>query len=80
MSGTVTDSTSGTGLAGVTMTLSGASTSTTTTDSSGDYSFGLANGSYVVTPSLTGYTFTPTDLPETISGADVTAVDFTASP
>ena len=39
----------GEALAGVTVTLSGTSSSTTTTDASGDYSFsGLDNGSYTI--------------------------------
>ncbi len=51
---------SGMGLSGVTVALSGASTATTTTDSSGNYSFvSLASGTYTVTPSRSGYTFTP---------------------
>jgi hypothetical protein len=57
----------------VTMTLSGASTGTTTTGVGGVYTFtGLSNGSYTVTPSKTSYTFTPTSLPVTVSGANVT--------
>ncbi|HKP73776.1 MAG TPA: carboxypeptidase regulatory-like domain-containing protein, partial [Pyrinomonadaceae bacterium] len=49
------------GLAGVTVTLTGSQSATTTTDANGNYSFsGLnANGSYTVTPSLTNYTFNP---------------------
>ena len=78
ISGTVTYG--GSGLAGVTITLSGDDTGTTTTSSDGTYSLtGLSNGTYKVTPSLSGYTFSPTSLTETISGANVTAVDFTAS-
>jgi hypothetical protein len=52
---------SGNGFGGVTIALSGASTATTTTSSSGNYSFaGLASGTYTVTPSRGGYAFTPT--------------------
>jgi hypothetical protein len=77
ISGTVTYN--GTGLSGVTMTLSGSSTATKTTDSSGIYSFtGLSNGSYTVTPSLSEYTFTPANRSVTISGVNQTA-NFTAS-
>ena len=48
-------------LSGVLVSLSGAQTLSTTTDSSGNYSFpGLAlNAGYTVTPTLQGYTFTP---------------------
>ena len=59
ISGTVSINGGGT-LAGVTVTLSGASTGTATTDASGNYTLsGLANGSYTISPSLTGYTFSP---------------------
>jgi hypothetical protein len=65
---------------GVTMTLSGAGTGTTTTNSSGTYSFsGLANGTYTVTPSLSGYTFTPSSQSVTISGANRTGINFTST-
>ena len=65
---------------GVTITLSGASAATTTTDSSGNYTFAnLANGDYTITPSKAGYTFTPANYSVTISGADVTGKNFTAT-
>jgi len=71
---------SGSGLTGVTITLSGDSADSTTTDSSGNYSFtGLSNGTYTVTPSKSGYTFTPSSRAATISGANQTGVNFTAS-
>jgi len=77
IAGTVTSS--GTGMSGVTVSLSGASTATATTDSSGNYSFpGLANGSYTITPSMTGYTLTPASSSQTVNGANITAVNFTA--
>jgi subtilase family serine protease len=67
-------------LAGVTMTLTGAASATTTTDSNGNYTFtGLANGNYTVTPSLSGYVFTPTSRNVTVSGANVTGQNFTAT-
>ena len=65
------------GGAGVTVTLSGATNATTTTDGFGNYSFrGLANGGYVVTPSKSGYTFRPTSRFVTINGVNVTDVNF----
>ena len=74
ISGTIT------GAASVTVTLSGASSATATTDASGNYSFtGLANGSYTVTPSKTGYAFNPVSSAVTVSGANVTAQNFTAT-
>jgi hypothetical protein len=49
------------------------------TDSNGAYTFSyLSNGSYIVTPSLSGYTFTPTTQVVKISGATVTDIDFTS--
>ncbi len=66
--------TGGVGLSGVTMTLSGTASQTATTGASGYYAFmNLGNGSYTVTPSKTGYTFTPTSQPVTLSGASATA-------
>jgi len=64
--------------AGVTLTLTGAGTGSTTTDSNGAYRFAaLPNGSYNVVPSLAGSRFAPVSTAVTISGADVTAVSFT---
>ena len=78
MSGTVSPAANGTG---TTLTLSGASGGTTTADASGNFTFaGLANGSYTVTPSKTGFTFSPASQPVTVSGANVTGVNFTATP
>ncbi len=48
-----------------------------TADASGNYSFtGLANGSYTVTPSNTGFTYAPASQPVTVSNANVTALNF----
>jgi hypothetical protein len=62
ISGQVVLSGTTTGLSGVNVALSGGTGASTTTDGSGSYAFsGLASGgNYTVTPSLTGYTFTPT--------------------
>lgn len=69
-----------TGASSVTMTLSGASTATTQTDSGGSYTFtNLDFGDYVVTPTKTGYTFTPANHPVTIEGLDHTGINFTAN-
>ncbi len=76
ISGTV----SGDVLQDVTITLSGATSLTTTTDASGNYSFtGLLNGSYNVSPSLTEYNFNPLSTNVTINETNVTNVNFTAS-
>jgi hypothetical protein len=76
ISGTISPVTGG---AGATVTLSGASSATTVTDANGNYTFaGLASGSYTVTPTESGYSFTPASKPVTVSGANQTAVNFTA--
>ena len=76
ISGTI----SGSGGNGATVSLSGAATASTTADSSGSYSFsGLANGSYTVTPSHSGFTFSPVSQNATLSAANVTVPAFTAT-
>jgi Carboxypeptidase regulatory-like domain len=78
LSGTISPTTGG---AGATVTLSGAVSATAAANSSGIYTFsGLINGNYTVTPSHTGYSFTPVSLSKTVSGANVTGVNFTAVP
>src|SRR5438045_2746171 len=68
------------GGSGATVTLSGTGSATSTANSSGAYSFtGLANGSYTVTPSHSGYTFSPASQNATVNGADVTGLNFTAT-
>jgi hypothetical protein len=69
------------GGSGATVTLSGAASATATSDAAGNYSFsGLANGTYTVTPSHTGYTFNPISKTATVSGASVAGINFTATP
>ena len=76
ISGTITEG--GSPLAGVTVTLTGDSSDSTTTDASGNYSFNVDHGSnYTVTPTLSGYTFAPLSSSGVLE-ADVTH-DFTAS-
>ena len=76
ISGTVT----GDVKSGVAIYLSGASISSTTTDADGNYSFrGRANGTYTVIPVLAGYTFSPVSAAFTVSGANVTGKNFTAT-
>jgi hypothetical protein len=77
ISGTVTPTT---GASGATVTLSGAASATATANSSGAYSFtGLAAGTYAVTPSNKGFTFNPTTQAATITTANVSGVNFTAT-
>ena len=77
---TISGTVSGSGASGVTLSLSGTASATTTTGASGSYSFGnLANGSYTVTPSLVGHTFSPASIAVSVNGADAAGKDFTAS-
>ncbi len=79
ISGTVTTS-GGSALSGVTMIISGAATGSTTTDNNGNYSFtGLANGTYTVTPSPNGYTFSSTSITVTISNGNISGQNFTGT-
>ncbi|MCL4468119.1 MAG: carboxypeptidase-like regulatory domain-containing protein [Deltaproteobacteria bacterium] len=79
---------------GATITLSGTGISTATTTRvypesvhqqgipavGGFYGIaGLDNGSYTITPSLAGYTFTPVSVTVTIDGADISEVNFTST-
>ena len=76
ISGSITPASLG---AGAMVALGGASSATTTADSNGNYSFtGLANGSYTVTPTKSGVSFSPTNQPVTINGANRGAINFTA--
>jgi hypothetical protein len=63
------------------MTLTGTSSASTTTDSSGIYQFSnLAVGSYTITPSKAGYTFDPSSiLSISVTNANVTGQNFTAT-
>lgn len=76
--GTATYSISGSaGTSGATLTAGSASA---TSDASNNYTItGLANGTYTVTPAKSGCTFSPTSLSVTISGANVTGKNFTAT-
>jgi hypothetical protein len=66
-----------TGLSGVTLTLSGNASKTTISGEDGTFKFtGLSDGSYQVTPTLARYTFSPQLREVTLSGADVTGLDF----
>ena len=77
ISGVLSPSAGGGG--GATVALNGTATATTTADANGNYSFAsLATGSYTVTPSKSGYTFSPASQPVTINAADVSGINFTA--
>jgi hypothetical protein len=78
LSGTITSGANG--LSGVTVDLTGAAVASTTTDAQGKYSFaGLLDGSYTVTPSKSGYSFTPSSIDKLVQGTNVTGVDFVGS-
>lgn len=75
ISGTISPTAGG---SGATVALSGAASATATANSSGAYTFtGLANGTYTITPSHTGYTFSPASQNATVNGSNVTGVNFT---
>ena len=77
ISGTVTPIAGG---SGTTVMLTGATSATQSADSSGNYTFtGLASGAYTVTPNHAGYTFSPSSLPATINGANVSGINFAAT-
>jgi len=69
-----------TSVAGATVTLSGAANATTTSAADGTYSFSsLSAGSYTVTPTLAGYTFTPPSQTVTVTNQNATVPAFTAT-
>ena len=77
LSGTISPASAGSGAAVV---LTGPVGATATANSSGNYSFpGLTNGTYSVTPTKSGFTFTPATQTATINGANLSGVNFTGS-
>lgn len=78
-SGTIT--LGGSPLAGVTVTVSGDTSGSTTTDGSGNWSIGnlAAGGNFTFTPTLAGYNFTPLYTAVSSIAANATGVSFTAS-
>ena len=67
------------GFGGVTVTLSGSQTATTTTDSNGNYAFNnlTPGGNYSITPSKSGFTFTPV-LQQVVNLSGNQEIDFNA--
>jgi hypothetical protein len=68
------------GVAGATVTYAGTTSGSVVADGSGNYSIsGLPNlWTGTVTPSKTGYTFSPANSSQTINSGDNTGVNFTA--
>jgi hypothetical protein len=78
ISGTVTFA--GAPLPGVTVTLAGVTGAETTTDAAGRYGLtGFSDGSYTVTPSLSGFVFSPANKVVSIAGASAAGQDFSAA-
>ncbi len=69
------------GVAGATVSWTGASSGSVTADGSGNYNTGevLLDGNYTITPSLATYTFSPVNSAQTIAGADISGVNFVAT-
>ncbi len=68
------------GVAGALISYSGTASGSVVAGSGGAYTItGLPAGSYTITPSLYGYTFSPTSQNETISTENITGVNFTAT-
>jgi hypothetical protein len=68
--------------AGVVVTLDGGAKppTTATTNAAGAYSFpGVSNGSYKVTPSKSGFAFTPTSQSVSVNGANAVAPSFSSA-
>ena len=70
----------GAGAQNVVLTLSGTNTGTAVTDANGSYRFaGLVPGSYTVTPSLAGFTFSPANVAVVaLGGESIVLTGFTA--
>lgn len=76
VSGTVTNS-SGVGIGGVSV---GAGSVSAVTGSNGSYTLtNLANGNYTITPTLSGYSFSPTSRSVAVDGANVSGQNFTGT-
>jgi len=78
---TVSGAITGTGSETVTLTQGTTTVATTTADTSGNYSFAsIANGTYTVTPTKSGFSFDPANQNVTVNGSNVTVPGFTATP
>lgn len=67
------------GIANITLTRTN-STTTATTNVTGNYTFtNVVPGSYTVTPTSIGFTYSPSSRTFTVAGSNVTGIDFTAT-
>ena len=65
---------------GVMIELSGDATGEILTGATGNFAFlQVENGTYTLTPVLTGYAFTPSSTIVTVNGADVVGLDFSST-
>jgi hypothetical protein len=81
ISGRVSTST-GAGVSGITLSLNGQSSFSSTSDANGNYAFAvIQSGTYTITPSATcnDYSFIPVDITAAISASDITGQNFTAA-
>lgn len=68
------------GLAGVSLTLTGPTSTSSATDANGNFSIPqLPNGSFTITPALANYAFTPPLITFTINNANNNSLNFTGN-
>ena len=65
--------------ASVALAQGGTTVATANTDGSGNFGFDAVNGAYTVTPTRSGYSFTPPSQSVTVNGAAVTGISFTGT-
>ncbi len=81
VSGTITDPSTGDGIPGVLLSLTGADSNSVLTGNDGTYSFtNIQNGSYTMTPFKSGFTFTPQNRTVIVNNANITGQDFAGIP
>ncbi|MCD6413205.1 MAG: carboxypeptidase regulatory-like domain-containing protein [Elusimicrobia bacterium] len=67
-------------ISGAVISVSGNASASATTDSSGYYCFSLPDGDYTITPSSSGWSFSPSYQDVVVSGGDYFLSDFTGYP
>jgi len=65
--------------AGATVSYTGTSSGSTTADVFGNYVISVPNGTYTITPTLSGRTFSPASFVVMVNGANVTGVNFSSA-